>query len=225
MPFDAQWFDELRGISADNLQMTRVRGIRGYVLDVGELCEAGYITSRFLEETRNFVRLMSTSSYRFDRLFCAYERHIANFPRSRAFRKQWNIAFTAGAGPNDDYVRIGVGFRLSAHEETRGIEEYLEFRQQVSHQQAGFDRTFQALGNYYEFENLEPSGPSICQNAVGLLSAIIIADVPPLNGWRFFGSRLWTHDPQDQAVIGSHERLRDAVVDVFNQIQGSGFGM
>jgi len=104
--------------------------------------------------------------------------------------------------------------------------EYLEFRQQVDRQRAAFDRTFQALGNYYEFENLEPLGRPIYESVVGPLSAIIIADEQaPLNGWRFFGRRLWFHDPQDQAVIGSHERLRDAVVDVCNQIQGAGFGM
>jgi hypothetical protein len=225
MPFDAAWFDELRGLSEDQLRETRELGIDGYVPHVGELCRDGHITSRFLEETLHFVRIMARTRYRFDTFFRAYERHVVNFPKGRAFRKQWNIAFTAGDSPDEDYVRIGIGFRLSAHEEAPGIEEYLEFREQVRRRQAAFDQTFQVLGNFYEFLNLEPPGPFISESAAGALSLIIIADQPPLNGWRFFGRRLWVHDPQDQAVIGSHERLRDAVIDVCDRIQRAGFGM
>jgi hypothetical protein len=225
MPFDAAWFDELRGLSEGQLRETRELGIDGYVPHVGELCRDGHITGRFLEETLRFVRVMTRTRYRFDAFFRAYERHVVNFPKGRAFRKQWNIAFTAGESPDEDYVRIGIGFRLSAHEEAPGIEEYLEFREQVRHRQAAFDQTFQALGNYYEFLDWEPPGPSIAKSAAGALSLIILADQPPLDGWRFFGRCLWVHDPGDQAVIGSHERLRDALVDVYDRIQRAGFGM
>ena len=45
MPFDANWFDELRGLSEAKLQETRVRGIDGYVPHVGELCR-GMVTSQ-----------------------------------------------------------------------------------------------------------------------------------------------------------------------------------
>jgi hypothetical protein len=225
MPFDAGWFDELRGLSEEQLRETRELGIDGYVPHVGELCRDGHLSGRFLEETLAFVRIMSRTRYRFDTFFRAYERHVVDFPKGRAFRRQWNIAFTAGDRPDEDYVRIGIGFRLSAHEEAPGIEEYLEFREQVSRRQAAFDQTLQVLGNYYEFGSIEPPGPFISESAAGALSLIIIADQPPLNGWRFFGRRLWVHDPQDQAVIGSHERLRDAVIDSCDRIQRAGFGM
>jgi hypothetical protein len=225
MPFDAAWFDELRGLSEDQLRETRELGIDGYVPHVGELCRDGHITSRFLEETLRFVRIMARTRYRFDTFFRAYERHVVNFPKGRAFRKQWNIAFTAGESPDEDYVRIGIGFRLSSHEEAPGIEEYLEFREQVRRRQAVFDQTFQAFGDYYEFLDLEPEGPYICENAPGALSTIIINDEPPLNGWRFFGKRLWFCEPESQVVISSHERLRDALVDVYDRIQRAGFGM
>jgi hypothetical protein len=225
MPFDAAWFDELRGLSENQLKETREMGIDGYVPHVGELCRDGHITGHFLEETLRFVRIMNRTRYRFDTFFRAYERHVVNFPKGRAFRKQWNIAFTAGDSPHEDYVRVGIGFRLSAHEEASGIEEYLEFREQVRRRQAAFDQTFQAFGNYYEFLNLDPPGPSISENAAAVLSLIVIADQPPLNGWRFFGRSLYVRNLQDQAVIGSHEQLRDAVIEIFDRIQNSGFGM
>jgi hypothetical protein len=169
---------------------------------------------------------MRGTPFQFDTYFRAYARHVVNFPKGRAFRKQWNIAFTAGDGPGDDHVRIGLGFSLSANEEKgRGIEEYLQFRERVGHQHATFDKTFQALGNYYEFLNDEPPAPSVSASPMGDLSPIIIADEPPLIGWRFFGRRLWVHDPKDQAIIGSHEKLREAVIDVCTRIQQAGFGM
>lgn len=114
-----------------------------------------------------------------------------NFPEGRALRKQWNIGFAARDNPDEDFVRIG--FRLSDHAETPVIMEYLEFREQVRRRQAAFDSTFQALGNYYEF--LGPGELDISESAVGPLSAIIIADEPPLDGWRFFGRRLRFRDP------------------------------
>jgi hypothetical protein len=225
MPFDAAWFDELRGLTEDKLRETRERGIGGYVPHVGELRRDRHVTSRFLEECLEFVHLMDGTPYRFDIFFRTYERHVVNYPKGSAFRKQWNIAFTAGDSSDEDYVRIGIGFRLSAHEKASGIEEYLEFREQVRRRQAAFDQTFQALGNYYEFLDWEPPGPSISGSAAGALSLLILTDQPPLDGWRFFGRRLWVHDPQDQAVIGSHDQLRDAVIDVCDRIQRAGFGM
>ena len=185
MPFDAAWFDELRGLSEDQIQKTHDLGIVGFVPNVDELYRDGHISSRFLEETRLFVRSMARTRYRFDTYFRAWARHLANFPKGRAFRKQWNIAFTAGDSPDQDYVRIGIGFSLSTFKEATGIEEYLEFREQVRLRQAAFDQAFQILGNYHELDSLTS------ESASGALSPIIIADQPPSDGWRLFGKRLW----------------------------------
>jgi hypothetical protein len=101
--------------------------------------------------------MMADTRYRFPEFFRAYERHVVNFPRGSAFRKQWNIGLNAGDNLDGDYVRIGVGFRLSPHE-SLGITEYLEFREEVRRKQAAFDRAFQSLGSYYEFLNRVPAG-------------------------------------------------------------------
>ena len=225
MSFDAAWFNELRGISINKLQETRENGISGYVPHVGELCRAGHVTGRFLDETLKFIRIMSKTRYHFATFFRGYERHILNYPRGRSFRKQWNIAFTAGDSPVEDYVRIGVGFRLSAHEAAHGILEYLEYRDLVSLNKRVFNQTFRDLGNYYEFLNLEPPGPFTCENTDDDLSSYIIDDQPPLNGWRFFGTRLMTHNEKDNEMINSHSKLKDFIIDTFNTIQEAGFGM
>ena len=227
MSFDAAWFDELRGLSEEKLQVTRERGIGAFVPHVGELCRDGYLTTRFVQETENFVSLMSKTPYRMDTFFRAYERHLVNFPKGRAFRKQWNIAFTAGETREEDNVRVGIGFRLCQRESeyVTGIEEYLEFREKVRLRPAAFDGVFRKLDNYYEIDGEAQSGLSSAGTPDGDLSRIVIADQPSLDCWRFYGKRLLVCKPEDLAVICSPERLRDAAVDVFGQIQSAGFGM
>jgi hypothetical protein len=222
MPFDVGWFDELRALSQGQLEETRARGIERFVPNVGELCAAGCVSPRFLNETTAFVEMMAQTPYPLDRFFRAHERHVFNFPKGRAFHKQWNIGFTAGKDPRGDCVRVGVGFTLPP-QESDGYVEYLTFLRQVQGRRADFDRIFQALGNYCEF--IEPPERSIAGRAAVPLSAIVVDDELPLSGWRFFGRCLRAHEVQDQAIIRSHEQLSVAAVSVFDQIQGAGFGM
>jgi hypothetical protein len=223
MPFDSSWFNELRALSDVEIRDTRARGIAAYVPNVGEICGAGHLSASFENETASFVRSMAGTPYALDQLFRGYPRHVVNFPRGRAFRRQWNIGLTAGDQADDDYVRIGIGFRLS-NTDQRGIDEYLDFRREVGRRPAVFDAVFHGLGNFYQFLGFQPPGQSVSACAAGNLSTVVIADRPPLDGWRFFGRCLWFRDPQDQAVIGSHQRLRDAFVDVCDRIQRAGFG-
>jgi hypothetical protein len=218
MPFDAEWFDELRGITADRLARTRDQGIARYVPNVGELHRDGHITERFLVETQRFVHMFRTP-YQFDELFRAYPQHLANWPPRRAFRKQWNIGFTAGPNHGGDYVRLGIGFRLSARPEVGedSILDYVRFQEQVRNHRAAFDSAFEPLGNYWEFY------PE--RGFATRLSDMVIADNPPLESWRFFGRCLSAGKAEDVAVIGSHELFRDAAVGVFSHIQATGFGM
>jgi len=110
MPFDRPFFEELRGLSEQQLDNTRARGIDGYVPNVGEVCQAGHLSNRFLRETESFVRRMDTTPrYRFNTIFRAYPQHVTAFPHGRAFHQQWNVALTACENPADDFVRIGIG--------------------------------------------------------------------------------------------------------------------
>jgi hypothetical protein len=227
VPFDAEWFNELRGLSQERLQQTRARGIDQdhLVPHVGDLCEDGHVSARFLNETTSFVQIMLTQGYRFNDFFRAYPRHIVNWPSGRAFRKPWNIGFTAAGGPDDDHVRIGIGFRLSRHENDKGIEDYLLFQQDVQRRSAQFDEGYRATDSYYELWSEIPPAAWQSGEAPAGLSAIIIGDQCPLDGWRFFGRRLCVRNPGDNVIIGSHERLRDAAVEVYNAIKAAGFGM
>lgn len=227
MAFDASWFDELRGLSEEECRLTMMRGIAGYVPHVGELCRDGYLSSRFVEDTERFVATMQTTPYKFAQFFRAYERHIVDFPKGRAFRKQWNIGFTAGSDPDEDHVRIGIGFRLvsSESEYTTGVEEYLEFREQVRRRPADFDEITRSLGNYCEIDGRPPLDAAGVPEAVGPISRVVIEDQPGLDCWRFFGKRLMVKDAGDKAIISSQERLRDVVSEVCGRIQRAGFGM
>lgn len=218
MPFDEEWFDELRRITADTLAQTRDRGIQRYVPHVGELCRDGHVSESFLTETERFVHIFS-APYQFDEFFRAYPQHIANWPPRRAFRKQWNIGLTAGPGHDEDYVRLGIGFRLSAHPEAGedSVMDYVLFRDQVRNHRAMFDSAFEAMQNYWEFDDEHGFAER--------LSDKVLADDPPLESWRFFGKCLSVGNPEDRATIGSHGLLHDVAIEVFNRIQAAGFGM
>jgi hypothetical protein len=224
MPFDAGWFQELRGLSQDRLQRTRARGIDQdhLVPHVGDLCEDGHISGRFLDETTSFVQIMLTQGYRFNAFFRAYPRHVANWPPGRAFRKQWNIGFTAVDGPDDDYVRSGIGFRLSPLND-KGVDDYLSFQEDVRRRPAQFDQTFQALGGCYESYSDNPPAAWKSGEVPAGLSAIIIGDQCPLDGWRFFGKRLLVPKTGGNAIVSSHELLRDEAVEVYTRIKAAGF--
>lgn len=120
-------------------------------------------------------------------------------------------------------MRIGIGFRLSHYENDKGIEDYLLFQQDVQRRSAQFDQTFQALGGYYESYSEIPPAPWQSGEAPAGLSAIVVGDQSPLDGWRFFGKRLSVRSAEDNAIIGSHERLRDEAVEVHTRIRAAGF--
>ena len=220
MGFDVTWFDELRGLTRDLLMQTRDRGIQRYVPYVGELCRDGHITEWFLEETQRFVG-MFRAPYQFDEFYRAYPQHIADWPPRRTFRKQWNIGFTAGPHYGDGYVRLGIGFRLSARPEAGedSLMDYVLFQEQARNQRARFDSVFEPW-NYWEADDAEDG-----RGFAARLSDRVVADNPPMESWRFFGRCLSMGNPEDAAVIGSHELLRDAAVEVFNRIQPAGFGI
>lgn len=226
MPFDAEWFNELRNVTEEVIAQTKARGIHDFVPKVDELNRDGHVTNGFVEETHRFVN-MFRAPFQLDEHFRSYARLIIDWPTGRTFRKQWNISFGAGLTSVDDEVRIGIGFRLSERPEAGpdSIMDYAEFKEYVRNHPAAFDRTFQALGNYLWMIGFNPSAPDVSENAARPLSDIVAQDEFPPDCWRFFGRRLRMSDPQDQAIVLSHQRLRDAAVEVFRQIQAAGFGM
>jgi hypothetical protein len=226
MGFDQAWFNELRGLSDAKLALTRTRGIEGYVSHIGELRLDHQVSSQFYDETMAFVGALRQIQYgRFHDFFRAYPCHVVNFPRGKAFHQQWNIGLTAGKAPQDDEVRLGVGFRWNIQQpfSASALYEYLAFQQKVHAQIATFDQLFAQLGNYYEQVDVD-LGTQTCMTAPGPLSAIVMGDIPPQNAWRFFGTRLRCHNPQDMAVISDHARLCNRLITVCDAIRHAGFG-
>jgi hypothetical protein len=166
-------------------------------------------------ETVELVRAFERTRYRFSPYFRVYERHICDFPKGKAFRKQWNIGFYAGLNPSEDCVRIGLGFSLNMPRNMDGIEEYVEFVNNVKSYTSHFDNVFNRLGGYAEPEPLMATKP---------LSSAILQDSPDYNDdWRFFGTCLIFSDPADAKVIADTDKLVQRAVDVFEQINKSGF--
>ena len=216
MSFDTKWFDELRKL--DRVALGKVPDPDGFVPNVYELTTAGVFSNDFLNLTIKIVKALGKTNYQFAPHFRAYPRHITNFPKGQAFRKQWNIGFSAGEISDDDFIRIGMGFRLGLPGESSGesgVEEYWEFLNKVRNRPHDFDNTFQSLGNYAEFGDLTVKLP---------LSSMVINDTPDYtDDWRFFGKKLSYAITEDRQIMSSIDRLVKEVVEVFDHIYKSGF--
>lgn len=211
--FDREWFDELRSISEDSLAGLDSKGFRP---TIDELVDQGIVSRPFMNTTLALAKALNKTPYPFPPLFRAYERHIVNFPKGRAFRKQWNIGFYAGEDPSGDSVRIGLGFSLNTAMSEQGIDEYADFAGKVAGDPAGFNRFFSAVGGYCEpFESPEDQS----------MASIIINDSPRFeDDWRFFGKLLTCDSQEHQSIIASIDSLTNEIIAQFNAIENFGFG-
>lgn len=212
MSFNDAWFDELRSLSLEKLGLVQPASFRP---TVAELYAGGAISQAFLNSTLELVKGLQATHFKLAPLFRAYEHHICNFPAGKAFRKQWNIGFTAGDDVTGDFVRIGIGFSLNKEMSQQGIDEYADFLAQVAQRKDAFDETFSLLGYY-----AEPFGVLKEMS----LSRLILKDTPNLaDDWRFFGKVLQRSNPDDAIHLISSEALAQEAVRVFTIIEKNGF--
>jgi hypothetical protein len=215
--FDRAWFEELPGLSQAKVDLTKVKGIWRYVPNVGELLRDGHISDGFYLQTTDLVDALAKTRYSMDPLFRAGERHIYDFPKGRAYKKQWNVGFTAGATDRDDFARIGICFELSG-EHTQGVDDYLSLKLQLQKRASDFDRVFGALGGYTEPDSFKrvPGNPS-------LAAAVTEDAVARLPDYRFFGKRLSYSSDADRAILHDTTLFAREAVRVFQVIERSGF--
>lgn len=211
--FTTAWFDELRTLSAATV--AGVPPLPGnYRPAIHQFSLAGVVTQNFVAIADQLQRRLYNTAYRFEAPFRVWERHIANFPARRAFRKQWNIAFTAGAEAKGDCARIGIGFKLSRAQCHEGVDDYTDFVIAVGQRAQDFDNTFSALGNYAEMPN----------DLIATLLSGRIQNDPQLDlddDWRFFGKCL--RRPADSSVLDNVDHFAREAIDVFTRIRTAGF--
>jgi hypothetical protein len=220
-----RWFDDLRLLTDTQLTVTRLHGIEARVPHLGELRLDHQISDHLYSESMALVaRLRQTRCARFQDFFRAWPRHVVNFPRGRAFHRQWNVGFTAGDTCAEDHVRIGVGFRWNVQDPVSApaAHEYLDYRARVQRRPQAFDQMCTALGNYCEV--YDAGLGEVDGQAPGPLSAVVLADQPSGDGWRFFGTRLWFANSHDAAIISDHDALCRRILAVFDAMMRAGFG-
>ena len=212
MAFNKQWFDELRGLSEQSIANVTPKSFRPAV---DELYVSGFITSNFLNTTLDLVKDLNKTRFTFSPLFRVYPSHICNFPRGKAFRKQWNIGFFAGDSSSETFARIGIGFSLNSEMSSQGIDEYSDFIARVAERKSDFDDTFALSGNY-----AEPFGTETDKK----LSTLILSDKPDFkDDWRFYGKMLRLDNNSDRDILSSIDTFVLEAVDVFTTIEKAGF--
>lgn len=182
MGFDINFFNELRTLTGAVLAPINPEKYRP---SVPEIHKNGGLSSKFLITTCEFVRELYQQSRHREEFAIEFRanqdcpRHIYNYTKGRAFRKQLNVGFTAGENEKDDCVRIGLGFSLNQNEKLQGIDDYTDFILNVSANPTHFNNTFAILGNYGEPDHI--FSPT-------LSAAKVLSDTPNFDDdWRFYG--------------------------------------
>jgi len=213
MSFDINFFNELRMLTPAVIAPITPEAYRP---SVEELYLHNRVSRNFLLTTVEFVKKLyqkSNHRYHFAFEFRVYPQHICNFSKRKAFRKQLNVGFWAGDDENNDCARIGLGFSLNMNEKQQGIDEYLNFLQDVRLNPNKFDNTFSRLGSYGEPTDI------FSPNAT---SALVLSDSPDYNeDWRFYGKILCLNNFND--VFSSIDSFVDEVIRVFDHIRANGY--
>lgn len=210
MGFDVKFFDELRTLTRPVVEQIDPVNFRPTVT---ELYNAGHVSHGFLNTLGDLVKGVYKAGHKLYPSFRAYPQHICTFPDGKAFRRQINIGFYAGDGPENDYARIGLGFSLNQEMSQKGIDEYVDFLGDIAERPDEFDSTFASLGGYAEPEHLLDIHP---------LSRAVLADKPDFSDdWRFYGKCLTRKD--DEAVLSSIDSFIREAVSVFDKITKAGF--
>ena len=182
---------------------------------VYELLKVGILSQTFVDVTDQFAKALFKYNYPLSPEFRVHDqRHIYTFPSGRSFKRQWNVGFYAGDSASEDYMRIGLGFRLNRHYEPEGLDEFTDFLGAVVQRQKDFDRLMKSLGNYTE--PVLKKGRSLAQ--------AVLADQPDFeDDWRFYGKRLSPQDRKDVRILSSIDLLAEECANTFDQIKQSGF--
>lgn len=214
--FDQEWFDTLRTISPSVVGVARYLGISRQNPDLFELADDGLVRPDFVTPAKELIQKLNCSSYQLGpTVFRAATGHIFTFPINRAYRWQWNIAFSANRDPLGDHARVGMG--LYGPEGEKGSEAWLDyhaFQEKVRARYSSFTTLMQQIGNYREPEDFAP--------LQGHADAVV-NDSPEMPFWRFFGARLLMSSPHDRAVLSSIPNLVSYSDGIFRQIHEAKF--
>jgi len=195
----------------------RVRRIEGNFPYIGEMCAYGMASVSFYENTLNLVRGLEKTKYKFSPHFRANPGHIYNFPKKTAYRKQWNIGFSAyddEQGKLQYYARIGVGFDVRADIDN-SVDDYMNFLGRVKAKQHDFDCVFKKLGSYSEPEEIFSGKPSLADG--------VLSDKNWCNNWRFYGRILSCNSEDEKAILNDMDLFVKECVRVFSAIESAGF--
>ncbi|MDM8555042.1 hypothetical protein QUF75_09965 [Desulfococcaceae bacterium HSG7] len=213
MSFDINFFNELSTLTPATIAPITPQAYRA---SVEELYLNSRVSRDFFMTTVEFVKKLyqkSNHRYHFAIGFRVYPEHICNFSKGKAFRKQFNVGFSAGNNESEHCARIGLGFSLNRSEKQAGIDDYLNFLQDVRLNPKKFDYTFSQWGNYGEPINIFSPTAS---------STLVLNDTPNYNDdWRFYGKLLCLKD--NYAILSSVDNFVDEAIKVFNHIRNSGY--
>src|ERR1700733_3605329 len=199
--FDWAWFDELRTLTEPRIARVPKEAFRPTIGEV-RAYDSRALSDRFVRVIDDLIRGLARTDYPMSGRFRVEERHIYTFTDGHAFKRQWNIAFTAREDSSEDTARIGLGFRFIRNFDSGAIDEYGEFIMAVAQRRKDFDSLFAGLGNYIE----RPGGMFV----TGPLSDEVLSNQhqPDFeDDWRFYGRCLRAGHSADREILESPDRF------------------
>ena len=220
MGFDTTWFDELRKLDQNVIGQVPTNGRRIYP-DVSDLWYDNSTTlktfsNRFFEELLELTSHLRRVGFKFNKFFkIAGPFHIINFPERTCCLCQWNIGFTAGTSSSDDFIRVGVGFRLNDQLKKNSFKSYNDYMRKVASNQAGFNSVFTTPMDYSEPETLF--------KVSNVALAVMNDNVNKLQDWRFFGRAFRYPNLADRKILQNTKTFAIEAERCFKNIARGGF--
>jgi hypothetical protein len=220
MGFDTAWFDELRKLDQNVIGQVPVGGRRIYP-DINDLWYDNSTTlktfsNRFFEELMDLTNYLRKTGFKFYEFFkIAGPSHIINFPEGTCCICQWNIGFTAGDSCSDDFVRVGIGFRLNDQLEQNSFTSYESYIKKVAHNQNSFNSVFTAP--------IDHSEPEALFKASNFALAVMNDNVNRWDDWRFFGRAFRCSNPADSKILQNTQVFAREAQRCFQHIARGGF--
>jgi len=217
--FDKDWFEDLAKITESHDDgASAMMGISEHepcpyqhVTYLEEMYTCGLVSQDFYMTALELLRRLSRTRYAMSQHFRVRSGHIYTFPKGEAYRWQANIAFSSGESYQ---ARIGIGFDIRTHE-TKSVDDYIEFGQNLALNSKSFNTIFRSLGSYSEPEEIFENQDSFAD--------AILSDNSWADSWRFYG-RVLRHDiPEDRIILESMDRFVDEALNVFDTIRNAGF--
>lgn len=212
--FKEKWFQELSSFTQAKYDMVQIppNQRRPYL---GDIMACKYVSKQFVRPIDQLIHSLYLTPFAIAPDFRFEPSHMYDYPKGRAYRQQWNIAFTALPETSDYWARVGIGFSINLMQNSEGGMDFTNFLNHIRTEPERFTALMSRHRNYTE--------PTQLGNSNDLVAAFENYNLRA-EDWVFFGRQFNFSIPEDRVILEDVEKFVGASIGVFSDIRSSGFG-